>query len=149
MTTPSKEDIERLAAAVHVLMRELLVVGRAGQPAEGKIPFNPLYFHILGLLREHKTARPSELAESLGVARTTLSTATRALAGRGLISQSKDPEDGRAQIVSLTEEGRKTVAAIRRQDQKNMKLLIELVPESDRASTITVLEQLANRLSKE
>lgn len=147
-SSPSTNDITRFASAVDILIRELLVAGRDRQPAEGKLPFNPLYFHILGLLRDHGSARPSELAESLGVARTTLSTATKALARRDLIVQSKDPDDGRAQIIKLSKEGKKAITAIRKQDQKNMKLLLKLVPPDERAETINALENVAQRLSQ-
>ncbi|MEM7739309.1 MAG: MarR family transcriptional regulator [Pseudomonadota bacterium] len=146
-TTPFSDDARRLARSVHVLIRSLLVAGRAGQPAEGKVPFNPLYFHLLGLLAENQAMRPSALAATLGVSRTTLSTASKALQARGLLAQSADPADGRAQILRLTPDGLDVVEAIRRQDLRNMELLLEQVGPDQRSMVIDVLEQVAEKIS--
>lgn len=140
---PSAEEIDRLAVAIHLLIRALLVAGRAGAPAEGRIPFNPLYFHILGLLMESGSMRPTQLAEILGVPRSTLSTASKALQARGLVNQAPDPSDGRAQILTLSKEGVEVANAIKRQDRKNMKLLLQLVDTKRRKIIIDVLEELS------
>ncbi|MEO1041194.1 MAG: MarR family transcriptional regulator [Pseudomonadota bacterium] len=145
--SPFSDDAKRLARSVHLLIRSLLVAGRAGQPAEGKIPFNPLYFHLLGLLLENEAMRPSALASTLGVSRTTLSTASKALQARGLLAQSPDPADGRAQILRLTPDGLDVVQAIRRQDLRNMELLLAQVGPDQRSLVIEVLEQVAEKVS--
>ncbi|MEM9285196.1 MAG: MarR family transcriptional regulator [Pseudomonadota bacterium] len=145
--SPFSDDAHRLARSVHLLIRALLVAGRAGQPAEGKIPFNPLYFHFLGLLFENEAMRPSDMASVLGVSRTTLSTASKALQTRGLVEQSKDPTDGRAQILRLTQDGLEVVEAIRRQDLRNMTLLLaQLEPDQGRV-IIDALEQVADKIT--
>lgn len=146
-STPSKEDVERLAMAVHLLIRVFLVSGRAGAPAEGKIPFNPLYFHILAhLLREGPT-RPSALAELLGTARTTLSTASKALKSRGLLSAEKDKMDGRAQVLDLTPEGREVAEAIQRQDKQNMTLLLGQFDASEQRQVVEMFERIVSGLT--
>ncbi|MEL7485917.1 MAG: MarR family transcriptional regulator [Pseudomonadota bacterium] len=145
--SPSPRDVDRLRQSVHLLVRTFLVAGRAGEPAEGKIPFNALYFHMLGVLTEAETMRPTALADMLGVPRSTLSTASKALQRRGLIDQSADPADGRAQILRLTEEGRRVANAIKRQDHKNMRTLLEMVDPARRKIVIDVLEDVSSRIS--
>lgn len=146
---PSSRQIDQLAAAVRTVMREMLIVGRAGQPAEGLLPFNPLYFHFLGELLDHGNLRPSELATRLGVARSTLSTASRALQSRQLIRQHPDPIDGRARQLGLTPKGKKTAEAIRRQDRENMRLLLSQVTTGQRRQMVDVMETVAAKLSGE
>jgi len=146
---PSAREIDRLRQSIHLLIRVLLVAGRAGAPAEGKIPFNPLYFHILGVLLEKETMRPSELAKLLGVPKSTLSTASKALQSRGLLEQSADPEDGRAQILSLSHDGKDVANAIRRQDGKNMKLMLEIIEPKRRATVIDALEEISMTLTRD
>lgn len=141
-STPKEEDVARLAMAVHLMIRVFLVAGRAGAPAEGKIPFNPLYFHILGhLLREGPT-RPSHLASLLGTARTTLSTASKALQSRGLIAPKPDPKDGRAQVIGLTKEGREVAEAIQRQDRENMRVVLSQFDEEEQSQVVTMFERI-------
>ena len=146
-STPSIQEVNRLRTAVHLLIRALLVSGTRGAPAEGRIPFNPLYFHILGLLKEHGSTRPSALAVTLQVPRSTLSTASKALQTRKLILESPDPEDGRAKVLSLTKDGLDVANAIERQDQKNMKLMLELVDAERRAIVVDVLEEISQLLA--
>lgn len=145
--TPTQREISRLAEAVHLLIRALLVAGKGGAPAEGKIPFNPLYFHILSILHAEPDTRPSKLADQLGVPRTTLSTASKALKNRGLIVQAADSTDGRAQVLRLSPEGVAVAEAIRRQDHKNMALLLTLVEPRHRAVVINVLEEVSQLLA--
>lgn len=140
---PSAQEIDRLRQSIHLLIRALLVSGRAGAPAEGKIPFNPLYFHILGVLMEADAMRPSDLALLLGVPRSTLSTASKALQSRGLVEQSADPDDGRAQILRLSEEGKDVAMAIKRQDRKNMKIMLEVIDPKRRRIVVDALEEIS------
>ncbi len=147
-TAPSPVEVERLRKAVHLLIRALLVSGTGGAPAEGKIPFNPLYFHMLGMLSENKSMRPSSLAELLNVPRSTLSSASKALQARSLIAESADPEDGRAKVLRLTQDGKKVASAIKRQDEKNMKLMLGLVDAERRAIVLDVLDEISQLISR-
>ncbi len=145
-TTPSTKSAERLREIVHVIIRMFLVSGRAGPPAEGHLPFNPLYFHILGRLRERGPTRPSELAAKFGVARTTLSTAVNALVNRGLLQKERDPHDGRAQLVKLSDTGLMVAKAIYRQDLTNMKVLLEQLDHSEIEPLLELLEKVVRGL---
>ncbi len=146
---PTTKQIEQLAVAVRTLMREMLITGRAGQPAEGLLPFNPLYYHFLGELLDHGDLRPSDLAERFGVARSTLSTASRALQSRQLIRQRPDPTDGRARRLALTAKGKQTAEAIRRQDRENMRLLLSQVEHRQRQQMLEVMQTIAAKLRRE
>lgn len=147
VSTPSDNEIERLARSVHLLIRVFLVSGRAGAPAEGKIPFNPLYFHFLGVLWDEGPTRPSALADILGVPRTTLSTASRALQNRGLITAAKDATDGRAQLLALTKDGEDVIASIRRQDRRNMAAILRLLDDNRRTVLIEALEEVTRSIA--
>lgn len=144
MTRPEAKNIERLRSVVHLLIRAFLVSGRAGRPAQGKLPFNPLYFHMLGHIREHGPTRPSILAEILEVPKTTLSTASKALQNRGLLEQTRDPEDGRAQLLVLTHDGLETATAILEQDLANMQVLLSQLDPDEHAPLLDQLERVVS-----
>lgn len=141
-TTPKDENIERLRLVVHALIRAFLVSGRAGSPAQGRLPFNPLYFHMLGHIRENGPTRPSALANVLEVPKTTISTASKALQNRGLIEQARDPEDGRAQLLALTRDGMATANAILQQDLANMQILLSQLSPDAHAPLLDQLEKV-------
>ncbi|MEM1380843.1 MAG: MarR family transcriptional regulator [Pseudomonadota bacterium] len=142
------QEKERLAEAVGTLVRAFLVAGRAGQPAEGRLPFNPLNFHVLERLIDEGPARPSDLAAYLGVSRSTLSSALSALERRGLVIKDQDPDDGRAKQISLTDEGKATGEAIKRQNLLNAGVMLALVADEDRKSLSDLMGTVASGLSE-
>ena len=139
---PSDENIERLRHIVHLLIRAFLVSGRAGAPAQGKLPFNPLYFHILGFIRENGPTRPSTLADVLDVPKTTLSTASKVLQTRDLLKPMPDPDDGRAQRLALTPMGKETAQAILAQDVQNMEIMLSQLSAEEHDPLLDQLERV-------
>ncbi|NRA30057.1 MAG: MarR family transcriptional regulator [Parvularculaceae bacterium] len=140
-STIEPEDKERLAAAVGMLVRTFLVAGRAGAPAEGKLPFNPLNFHLLEELLAHGATRPSDLAQLLGVPRSTISSALSALERRGLVEKARDTNDGRAKLIALTAEGFDVAEAIKRQNRLNAGVLLALLDE-DAGQYVELMERV-------
>ena len=63
-------------------------------------------YDVLDVLRIEGPLRPSAISERLGVARPQLSKALRVLKDLGLVDQSKDNADGRAQTTTLSEHGK-------------------------------------------
>lgn len=72
----------------------------------------PASFHIARWLHAFGSARPSLIAESVGMDRSSTSTLLRRMAALGLISQAPDPDDRRSVIVSLTDAGRARVTEV-------------------------------------
>ncbi len=138
---------EELTGYVSLIIRALLVAGRNGAPAEGRIPFNPLYFHMLRILGDTGGTRPSAIADGLSVPRTTISTAVKALGKRGLVQTSADKTDGRALSVSLTQEGREVLDAILRQDTRNSAAMLATLDESERDAFVRALGKVARGLN--
>lgn len=64
----------------------------------------------LALVGKHGAATASALASAEGVRPQSMATTLAALDQHGLIRRSPDPEDGRRQLVTLTEAGRERVA---------------------------------------
>lgn len=82
----------------------------------------------------------------MGVAKTTLSTASAALQKRGLIQKLSDPDDGRAHFLALTVEGAEIANAIYQQDLSNMKLLLEQLDQKDHGHLLDQLETVVSGL---
>ena len=133
-----------LAGHVGVLMKAFLVSERQGAPAEGKLPFNPLYFNMLKLLRILGRATPSEIADKLAVPRTTVSTAVKALHKRGLLKTAPSEDDGRSIHVFLTEAGSEAVAAILRQDVRNATAMLLCLDDNDRVRFVEAFGKIAS-----
>lgn len=135
--------MDRLAAAVRVIVQTFLVEGRRGAPAEGRLRFNPMHFGLLGQLFDEGPARPSVLATALGVPRSTLSSVAETLTSKGLLGRQADPDDARAHRLVLTEEGEETVRAMRRQDARNAAAMLEALPVAEREALLPLIERVA------
>lgn len=73
----------------------------------------PHQFSVLCRLEEAPRT-PGELADIERVAKPSMTRTVGALVDRGLVLRQDDPLDGRSVILSLSEEGRRSVRAIRR-----------------------------------
>lgn len=146
MSIVDPEQKKRIAGAMGMFVRTFLVSGRAGQPAEGRLPFNPLNFHILEALLNDGPLRLSDLVEEMRVPKTTLASAIGALEKRELLEKKPHPTDGRAKILSLTSEGQATAEAIQRQNLMNAGVLLALLPDNRVAGFTDDMELLGEKL---
>lgn len=79
---------------------------------------------------------PGELAEIERVAKPSMTRTVAALVERELVSRQDDPSDGRQVILSLTDEGRRTLRAIRRRRDAWMSSRVSLLtPEEQEVLT--------------
>ncbi len=112
--TPSGADQEFLA-----LERELTVLLRRARANQGEMArevhpdLETSAYGLLIRLNEQGGRRATELAGYFGVGKATMSRQLRALEELGLITREPDPADGRAWLVTLTEEGHRRVGRVR------------------------------------
>jgi DNA-binding MarR family transcriptional regulator len=67
---------------------------------------------MLEAMKENPSVRMTELAELVGTTPTTVTKMSKDLEGRGFVDRTPDDQDGRASILSLTDEGRRVAKAI-------------------------------------
>lgn len=112
--TPSGADQEFLE-----LERELTVFLRRARAHQGEMArevhpdLESSAYGLLIRLDELGGQRATDLAAYIGVGKATMSRQLRALEDLGLITREPDPADGRAWLVTLTEEGRRRVGRVR------------------------------------
>src|SRR5699024_4540556 len=66
----------------------------------------PAAYSVLFTLQREGPQRMTAISKHLGIGKPTLSRQLSTLAERGFITKKADPADGRALVVSLTEQGR-------------------------------------------
>ncbi len=67
---------------------------------------------MLEAMKENASVRMTELAELVGTTPTTVTKMIRDLESRGFVDRTPDDQDGRASILSLTDEGSQVAQAI-------------------------------------
>jgi DNA-binding MarR family transcriptional regulator len=107
--------------------------------------FSPSQVAALATLERHGPLSPSELADREQIKRPTATKVIGRLAEAGLVERTRDPDDGRAALVSLTAEG---TALLRRVRARKTAYLARKLHELDADDTAAlaraahVLEQL-------
>ncbi|WP_253671750.1 MarR family winged helix-turn-helix transcriptional regulator [Streptoalloteichus tenebrarius] len=117
----TEEDALQLVLAVHRLNRTLRV-------STTDLP--PTQLIVLSLLMEHGPTRIGELAARVPCSQPTATTVVAGLEGTGLVRRQPDPADGRAVLITLTDEGQERVVWVARREAELLDLrMAELTPE--------------------
>jgi DNA-binding MarR family transcriptional regulator len=106
-TTPEiKEELApRLRWAITRMARRLR--------QEAGVDLGPSQVAALATIERHGPLSPSEVAERERIKRPTATRIVRHLETAGLVERVKDPEDGRASILTATSEGRTLLRRLR------------------------------------
>lgn len=138
MQKSNRSDEERLLEAVNTLLNLFLVDETQFSPAEGRMKYNPVDFQCLRYVDQNPGTKAVDIAQSLGVASTTLQSALDRMVKQGMMIRARHKEDGRARAYHLTAAGQSLRDAIHRQDIVNMGAMLAAV-EADKRDV--VLEQ--------
>ncbi|MFG3247093.1 MarR family winged helix-turn-helix transcriptional regulator [Streptomyces sp. NPDC048187] len=101
------------------LERELTVLLRRARANQGEMArevhpdLESSAYGLLVRLGESGGQRATDLAAFIGVGKATMSRQLRALEELGLVAREPDPADGRAWLVTLTQEGQERVGRVR------------------------------------
>ncbi len=82
-------------------------------------------FGITSVINALGPITPKELARFLGFPMPTLSTHLKRLEARGDVARRPNPDDGRSVLLTLTEEGRRSVAEARPRLEQSLRLVEE------------------------
>src|SRR5919197_3077724 len=108
-TTPKTETREELAPRLRWAVTRM--ARRLRQ--EAGTDMGPSQVAALATVERHGPLSPSELAELERIKRPTATRIVRHLEQGGLVERVKDPQDGRAAILSITAEGRSLLKRLR------------------------------------
>ena len=108
-----------------------------------------LQYDILHLLSQQKWQLPSEMSTSLGISRTKLSKALKALKLMGYIAQKPSEKDGRELLTLLTDDGHELLDGIEIGHNQLSSVASELFTEEEQAQFAKLAKKLSNALRSE
>ena len=111
-------------------------------------PLSPSEYAVVSVLDHAGPRRLCDLARPDGPDLSTVSRRISALAERGLLVRSPDPDDGRAHRVALTDHGRAVLNAERRRRAGLITDALADWPEPDRADLTRLLVRLSASLGE-
>jgi len=143
--------VELVAGSLAMLTRQAnlirlheLVSARGGLTLERSA--YPLLNQILALQGHEGGGRLSDVAAGLRVAVPTVSRQVRQLEDQGLVVRTKDPIDGRAILLEVTEAGVDAMARMRTEWHRAVAEILESWPPKDREILGELLERFALEL---
>jgi DNA-binding MarR family transcriptional regulator len=98
--------------------------------------------HAIHALNDASSLRMQELAETLGLAQSTVTRLVAPLKRMGLLDRRPDRNDGRATRAFLTEKGTAAVDALETKERDLYTELVALLPETRRAEVVAAIELL-------
>jgi DNA-binding MarR family transcriptional regulator len=90
-----------------------------------------------------------ELAALLRLERSTVSRLVQQLERRGWVDRDRDPGDGRARLLSLTEDGRRVADDITMAREAKFAALVEAIPPDERDAVLRALDVLIGAMNGE
>ena len=98
--------------------------------------------HAIHALNDATSLRMQELAETLGLAQSTVTRLVAPLKRMGLLDRRPDRNDGRATRAFLTEKGTEAVDQLEARERDLYAELVALLPETRRGEVIAAIELL-------
>ena len=112
------------------------------------IGMDPGAFAVLHHLAAHGPSRQTALAEALGLDASTVSRHVRALAVEGFVDVGRDPDDGRATLLTLTPAGRQHLEQRMRAHRESLRAATAGFDPAERAELVRLLHKLADALGQ-
>ena len=140
MTTASDDQLAKLSAALDTFARRYKLADVLGPEK----PLNELDKLTLLYVREHPTCGPTDVARYLGVATTTLSSATDRLVKRGLLERHRLEVDRRAVELRLSEKGVLRAAAYAKAHHAIAEQMLHALTPAERDSFIRLILKIVH-----
>lgn len=110
------------------------------------LPVNPHQAHALRAIARLEPARPSQIAGRLRVARGSATEVIDTLVAGGWVARTPDPSDGRATLLTLTDEGRALLDQVTLARNQGAELILGGLPDDERSALAATLSLVAPRL---
>ncbi|MGW5678019.1 MarR family winged helix-turn-helix transcriptional regulator [Streptomyces sp. NPDC003860] len=132
-------DVAELEDALSLLQCVLVARRTAASPES----INWQQYDVLELLRIQGAMTPSQLGDSLGVSRPTVSKSLRVLKDLDLVEQAALGDDRREQTTSLTQEGHLFLSRAARGRRENARAVTEVLAPEEQAAFAAMCRKAA------
>ena len=151
--TPEEPLADDSRAAYVALEREIALLLRRSRAISGRLAgqlhhdLDGAAYGLLVLLDDAGPLRASDVVARLGLDKSTVSRQVASLVELGLVDRAADPDDGRAQVLSTSEEGHRRLSRLRDARRARWEADLSDWETTDVATLATLLGRL-NRLGE-
>ncbi|HEY6648201.1 MAG TPA: MarR family transcriptional regulator [Mycobacterium sp.] len=129
-----------LAAMLAPLIREMVAAELPVLEAHGVSMWG---YSVLVALDRSAIRTQAALAEAIGADKTRIIAILDELQDKGLIERVADPEDRRARLLAITQEGRRLKDAVQTEIQRGEERWLGTLSGPDRATFLRILQELS------
>jgi DNA-binding MarR family transcriptional regulator len=140
MTRPTDEELSALGEAFDLFTRRY----KLAEILAPEQPLNELDKQVLFHVARQPGCGPTDVARFLGVANTTISSATDRLVKRGLIERQRPEADRRAVALYLTTAGRGRVEALAAMYGELHRRMLEPLSATERKQLIAMMAKIVS-----
>lgn len=135
---PTNEELAALGAIFDLFTRRYKLAEALGPEK----PLNELDKQVLLYLAQHPGCGPTDVARFLGVANTTISSASDRLVKRDLITRARPEADRRAVALRLTEAGQARVDTLQAMYGALNRRMLDPLTAAERKQLIAMLQKI-------
>jgi DNA-binding MarR family transcriptional regulator len=135
-----EQSCKRLATAISTLIARFKVGPRNAPYEQLTLTDAALISALRQAAAEGREPIQKEVAEALGLPKTTMTSAVKRLIIRGLVAQGSGARDARARTLHLTADGRKLGEEIQKAQLGASKAILQSLPAQDQSRLIELLE---------
>jgi DNA-binding MarR family transcriptional regulator len=103
-------------------------------------------WRILAVIVEHGTQSPTMVGQRSALDKVKVSRAVQSLVTKGLLRRTRDPDDGRGLLLSLTRKGAATHAGLIPLSARTEATVFEGLNQADRAALSRILKKITTHL---
>ncbi len=138
MTMPTDEELAALGEAFDLFTRRY----KLAEALSPEKPLNELDKQVLFYVAKHPSCGPTDAARFIGVANTTISSATDRLAKRDLLERHRTDVDRRSVALCLTAAGQQRVDAMSAMYGELHRRMLEPLSVSERRQLIAMMAKI-------
>lgn len=143
-------ESSRLRAAVQAFIRGFGLLQESRTPCGQALPLS--HAHALGVLLEHErrgtVARQKDLADALGLDKSSVARLCRRMEDAGHVKQERADDDGRVRRVGLTAKGMKAARQVETASQLRFNQVLDAISELERPRVLAALDVLNDAVAE-
>ena len=133
-------DAQELRTSFHLVIRRFGLLDSDRTPCGHPLPISQA--HALMELLHSGSIRQGELAQTLGLSKSTVSRMVTQLESRGFVERKSDRFDGRVRFLILTVRGNKVAQSVDKSSLERFSTMLNGIPAEARGRVLDALEVL-------
>lgn len=141
-----RDQTDALLSAIDAVLNRFLVESADGDPRP--LRYNPVDYQTLKRIEDMPDSRATDIAQVLRLPPTTLQSALDRLVRMNYLEKRPHPDDGRAKVYRLSEDGVQLRKTIHAQDRANIEAMLSALSQTDQSQFLDLMAEIETHIRK-